>query len=448
MKKLFSAVFAALILISFSVTAFAQFSSLVISYPTPTDDVTLKYATKMGSGYRSAPTPPVVYNDHIYTVSGASLYKLSKSSGEIISSVPLQGRNFYSVSSPLIAENTVFIQLDGGKVYAFDEESLTPLWYFEAPLAGQALSPIVYEDKRIYTGFWNGETEAAEFVCIDTEDTDKNRTDERKDALWTYSCVGGFYKSSCAFTESSVIIGTDDGKDGSAAASHILSLSKKNGALISSLQVTGDIRCSISSDTEEGCFYTASKAGYIYKFRADSLGRLHSLQSVRTAGEMTATPVSYGNKLYAVSSDNGKGRFYIFDKNSLKELYSAQLPAYPQADMLISNAYEKFNGNIYIYFTVNSSSGSLMLVQDSKDSESPVIKEIFRPENEYAQYCISPVTADSAGTLYFKNDSGYIFALEEHIPTLSLDYRFQRIADIIIKLLTKIFELLLSGDLL
>ena len=116
--------------------------------------------------------------------------------------------------------------------------------------------------------------------------------------------------------------------------------------------------------------------------------------------------------------------------------------------MLISNAYEKFNGNIYIYFTVNSASGSLMLVQDSKDSESPVIKEIFRPENEYAQYCISPVTADSAGTLYFKNDSGYIFALEEHIPTLSLDYRFQRIADIIIKLLTKIFELLLSGDLL
>ena len=41
-------------------------------------------------------------------------------------------------------------------------------------------------------------------------------------------------------------------------------------------------------------------------------------------------------------------------------------------------------------------------------------EDLFVPEKKQQQYCISTICADSDGTLYYKNDSGYLMAISSN----------------------------------
>ena len=52
------------------------------------------------------------------------------------------------------------------------------------------------------------------------------------------------------------------------------------------------------------------------------------------------------------------------------------------------------------------------MLTDEPGQTSGKPKELFRPVLAQQEYCISPICVDRDGTLYYKNDSCYLMALE------------------------------------
>ena len=416
MKKTLSLLLALIIFASaFCMVAYAQSQAYtgITSAQTPTSDASLLFSKKFGGNYKAAPTPPVVVGDTILLVSGVKLYKLNAETGEEIASVKMEGTTLYTTISPLYADGKVFVALDEGIVQAFDYETMKSLWVYTDKIGGQALCPITYDNGYIYTGFWVDETENANYVCLSVKDENTKKETESKSAKWTYKALGGFYWAGCCVTDKYVVFGKDDGKKNSESSSKIICLNKSTGKAVSTLSVKGDIRSSVTYSAETNSYYTSSKAGYVYKFSMDSAGKLSSLKSYKAVGAVTATPVIYNGRLYVGCQNGSAGKFIVLDAKTMKEIYTADMQGYPQGSVLLSTGYEQKSGKVYIYSTYNAKPGGITVFEDSQGQISAVKTELFTPDSDKQQYCISTITAGEDGTLYYKNDSGNIFALKE-----------------------------------
>ncbi len=443
MKKTLSLLIALIIFASsfcMAVYALSQAYTGLTSAQTPTTDASLLFSKKFGGSYKAAPTPPIVVGDTILLMSGVKLYKLNAETGEEIASVKMEGSTLYTTVSPLYADGKVFVSLDEGIVQAFDYETMESLWVYTDAIGGQALCPITYDNGYIYTGFWTDETEYANYVCLSTEDENENEENETKNAVWTYKALGGFYWAGCCTTDKYVIFGKDDGKKNSENSSQIISLDKSTGEVVSSLTVKGDIRSSVTYSAETDSYYTSSKAGYIYKFSMDSKGKLCSLKTYTASGAVTATPVIYGGRLYGGCQNGSAGKFIVLDAETMKEIYTCDMQGYPQASMLVSTGYEYTSEKVYIYSTYNAKPGGITAFEDSQGQKAAIKSELFIPEADMRQYCISTISAGEDGTLYYKNDSGNIFALREE--KTGIQSLLQKIIDSIKNLISKIIFLL------
>ncbi len=98
------------------------------------------------------------------------------------------------------------------------------------------------------------------------------------------------------------------------------------------------------------------------------------------------------------------------------------MPAYPQCSVLLSNAYEEATGEIYLYSTYNAKPGGIKLIKLAADAESAddcTICDLYDAAG-YEQYCISTPVADDNGVLYYKNDTGCVFAVEQKSVTVTV----------------------------
>jgi outer membrane protein assembly factor BamB len=152
----------------------------------------------------------------------------------------------------------------------------------------------------------------------------------------------------------------------------------------------------------------------------DSSGKLSSLKSYKAAGAVTATPVVYGGRVYVGCQNGSAGKFIVLDAKTMKAIYTADMKGYPQGSMLVSTGYEQTSGKIYVYSTYNAKPGGITVFEDCKGQTKVVKTELFTPDGDKQQYCISTISAGEDGTLYYKNDSGNIFALKEKNDITSL----------------------------
>ena len=119
------------------------------------------------------------------------------------------------------------------------------------------------------------------------------------------------------------------------------------------------------------------------------------------------------------------------------------MQGYPQASMLVSTGYEEATGKVYIYSTYNAKSGGITVFEDSHGQTSAVKTELYTPESEMQQYCISTISVGADGTLYYKNDSGNIFAVGEKEPEVKLNF-FQKIIAVIKNIVAKIMAIFIK----
>ena len=184
-----------------------------------------------------------------------------------------------------------------------------------------------------------------------------------------------------------------------------------------SVDVIGDQRSTIAYDKETDRLYFTTKGGYLYslKLKSDGTFDKDTLKSVQPGSMSTSTPVVYNGRIYigVTSGSNFSGTYSIsvIDAATMTEVYKAPLKGYPQCSVLLSTAYEKEDGSVYLYATYNKNPGGITLIRDKKGQTTPDVEEIFTPEKARQQYCITSIICDENGTLYYKNDSACVMAV-------------------------------------
>jgi hypothetical protein len=388
--------------------------------PIVKDDTALLWSKKLGSGWSAAPSVQIIVDNALIVMSGSNLYKLDLSTGEVLATAAMAAAPNFGYTPPVYAEGMIFCPLTNGTVQAFNAKTLESLWVYTDSLKGQSLSPITYADGYLYTGFWNGETQDANFVCLSVTDENPAQTNEAKTAVWKQAHAGGFYWAGSVIVGNAVLVGTDDGTSGSAGTSHLYSYDKLTGKLLSSLDLTGmgDQRSSLAYVADTGRVYFTTKGGYLCWAQINAqTGEFGELCSVNYHAQSTSTPVVYGGKVYfatgsGISSSGSSGNFVCADASDLHMLFSIGLKGYPQCSLLLSTAYEQ-TGYLYFYSTYNAKPGGISMLKVTVDADSADDAELIELYDaaDFPAYCVTSIICGTDGTLYYKNDAGSVLCV-------------------------------------
>ena len=425
--------------------------------PMETEETALYWATKLGSGYGTKATGcPIIVDGYLYTYAGITIYKIDTVSGEVVASGTMAEASSYAINPPTYADGMIFIGLKDGRVQAFNAKTLESLWVYKDETGGQPNCPITYYDGYIYTGFWKGETQEANYVCISVTDEDKAQTTEDKLPSWTYTSMGGFYWAGAYVCDDYMLIGTDDGMSGyTTGYGRVISLDSKSGKILGDIQLpfTGDVRSSMT--LYSGKFYFTTKGGYFYELsvNADGTFKEECLRYIKlengsdSAGSpamSTSTPTIYNGRAYVgVCGISQFGAYSghniaVLDLTEWKIAYSVPTQGYPQTSGLLTTAYEGNIQTAYIYFFDNYTPGKLRIISDQpgqtkateitaeeytqrgENKTSNTAKVLFTPTGNHAQYALCSPIVDEYGTIYFKNDSAYLMAVGSRIVKIEV----------------------------
>lgn len=396
--------------------------------PDSADKAVLNWATKVGKSWNDGPSPVAIVGDDIVYTSGDKLMRMNKETGFVDSVVGQRaGTNSYAIQPVTYANGMIFSAFNGG-IQAFDADTLESLWVYKDSVGGQSVSPIYYNDGCIYTGFCNyGSGKDDQYVCIDVKDEDPDTTDEEKSPKWIFTNTSGFYWAGAYAADDYIVLGMENAKANTTDPARIVTLDKKTGDVIDTeYTVKGGVRSTVSYDKDTDAYYFTSNGGYFYKATIDDEGNFTKLESIALGAPSTSTPTVLNGRAYVGfgSFSTGSG-IAVIDLDSFEIAYKAETKGYPQTTGL---GVVNENGYNYVYFTENASAGAIRYVKDKKGVTEVLDPQIvngkktapslFTPSGAQAQYAIADLVADENGTIYFKNDSGYIMAVGSEVEKL------------------------------
>lgn len=427
------------------------------------NEAALKWAVKPTgtTDWTASETPPLIVKGCLYTGADRYVYKLDKETGKTLKvSQKLEGDVGYAMNPLTYASyngvNMLFIPISNGRIQCINADTMKSMWVSEKVgvmktktdgtkymTYNQTLAPITYKNGYIYTGTWNTETTDGGYVCLSVKDDDSSNTTEEKKAQWVFKpsengdTPRGFYWAGSYASDNYVVFGSDDGQNNTFAdtgsgtftdTAILYSVDPKTGKVIDKIDgLKGDIRT--TAVYHNGYIYCATKGGCLYKVKIGSDGKFdHSTLSSYTMpgnGMMTAAPVVYNGRIY-IGVAGTEGQFnadgdHLFavlnDDEKLDDgslAYTVSIPGYPQAAALLSTATEKKDGKVRLYFTYNAPPGGIYYIEDKPGQTSGKAVSLYTPETNMRQYCISTLCCDKEGTIYYKNDSCYLMAVEKN----------------------------------
>ena len=427
--------------------------------PISTADSMLYWASQLGEGYGSkAVGCPILVDGDLITYSGNQLFRVDAVSGEVLATGTMVDGSSFSINPPTYYDGMLFIGLSNGRIQAFDAKTLQSLWVYVDEIGGQPNCPITVYDGYLYTGFWQGEVDNGNFVCLSVTDEDPASTTERKIPTWTITQRGGFYWAGAYVCDDFLLVGTDDGQSGYAGndTARLLMLDPKTGELLDSREgISGDQRSTICYDAETSAYYFTTKGGYFYQARVTvengvrKISELRSLKLDNYASDAenppmsTCTPVVYNHRAYIGVSGTGQFKAYsghnltVIDLDRWKIAYKVRTQGYAQTSGLLTTAYES-TGYVYVYFFDNYTPGKLRILCDRPGQTAPefTTKEtdasegknvtydtpyaLFTPTGDEAQYVICSPLADAYGMIYFKNDSARLMAFGPAVKSVNI----------------------------
>ena len=419
--------------------------------PISAADGMLYWASPLGIGWDTgAVSSPILVDDCLVVYAGDHIYRVNKATGKVEATGDMAGTSSFAINGPTYADGILLVGLSNGRIQAFNAKTLESLWLYTDPMGGQPNCPITVLGDYAYTGFWNGEALGGSFVCVSLTDEDPTSTTEAKYATWRHEQDGGFYWAGAYACDDFIMVGTDDGD---ALRSYLYLFDPLTGEILDSRSgFDSDIRSTICYDEVTNAYYFTSKGGTFYRVKVekkdgictitdcDGLKLNNGSDDPALPPMSTSTPVVYKGRAYIGVSGTGQFTAYsghnitVIDLENWKIAYSVPTQGYPQTSGLLTTAYEQDPGYVYVYFIDNYTPGTLRVLRDKAGQTEAdyLTKEsfsgrayftpyaVFTPFDKQAQYAIcSPIT-DSDGTIYFKNDSGYLMAFGRSIEEIEV----------------------------
>lgn len=358
----------------------------------------------LSSGTTSYNSIPIISGNVIYLVNSNTLYELNKK-GDIQRQMTLCAK-MNSVCYMLLEGSHLYIPLSGGIMECVNIQSMTSEWR-STGFGGQSLSTVFYHKGYLYAGcttITNRGTTGI-FYCLDAVNGS---------VLWTYEDTkhpGGYYWSGSIVYEDTLYFSGDNG----ILVAHSLLTDEIYDT--HSLTETAKIRAGITFDVQTNALYTVSNDGILYQIRTKNgkIDEVNSTYLVENASGIncTSTPTIYQGRIYVGCMANRKGLISVIDAEQLKVLYNVEgLPnAEIKSSPLVSTRGET-DGSVYVYVSANALPGGIYYFIDRPTTTVSTLQTLFTPATAQ-QFCLSSITADGDGTLYYSNDSGTFFAVGE-----------------------------------
>jgi outer membrane protein assembly factor BamB len=263
-------------------------------------------------------------------------------------------------SSPAVSDGVLYVASYDGNLYAIDTESGQALWQSEV---GRTFSSPLVVDESIFVGSADG-----------LHALDRASGAER----WYYKAqVGGEMRSSPAFFEGLVYIGSDDG--------NLYAFEAQSGDLAWQFKTLGQVFSSPA--IYKDMVYAGDYAGYLHALDAASG---EELWQYKTGRSVYATPAIKNGMVFFGSLD---GNFYALDAASGEELWVTEI-----GEPIVSSAALS-QGSVYF--------GCLDHNVYALDATSGKVIWQFETSNEVYS---SPALAN--GMLYIGSDDTHLYALD------------------------------------
>lgn len=364
--------------------------------------------------YSNSVSDGILVDNYICCFSGSTLMYLDKNTGEMIKSVKMAASGNSSFTKPLYAAGTIFVPLSGGKLQAFNAKTLESLWIYKDTIGGNASAALRYDSGYLYAAFADGN-----LVCLSVTDEDPDSTNEEKSAVWRKFDSKGYYRTGVYTNDNYLFAGS--------YSSNLYCLNKKTGETLQKDSLPSEAGAiSTGICYENGRIYFATENGYLYSYGLTETGMLdlESKTSLKLGGAIFGTPLVYNNRIYVGTASKDKYGVvqepYYLNVVQVDEVTQGLSLAYQmeteygaKGSGTLTTAYEKQDGYVYVYFTTDSSAGSLYLLKDKAGLTSPGEGSgLFYQQHEVSGAGSGSVLADSNGNLYFRYESAWMFALQ------------------------------------
>ena len=143
-----------------------------VEMPGSYDEAALKWGRQMVEGYTTSFTPPLIIDGCLYTASNKRVYKINKETGETIQTSAEMLVNVSYAMHPMTyceEKGLLFVPLLNGRVQCIEAATLKLKWISKTYTGFQALSPIAYNDGKVYTGIWSTELSDGVYFCLDAD---------------------------------------------------------------------------------------------------------------------------------------------------------------------------------------------------------------------------------------------------------------------------------------
>lgn len=342
---------------------------------------------------------PILVNNHIYAVRNHKIEMLDAKTGKVKASTKLHSQIGY-YSNIIYGGGMVFVPLGNGDVQCFNATTLKSMYLIENPASlgsyWGVYGAMHYDNGKLYVGYSN-QGDYGGYAVYDTLDPNIDDEYEVVKPLWmTGEKDQSYYGSGAVTIKDMVVIGGDGG---------IVSVrNAKSGEELSKLQLSGKIRCSLVY--ADGYIWTTTQNKKIYKLLLSESGKITVAEEADLPNNSNASPVVTGGKVYVTGGVWGAGFFAVYDMNLT--LLAQEKGENPFNTPTVSTAYD----NVCVYFTENGPEGSLYMAEVTANNKITLTK-IYTPE--HPQYSMSKVIIGSDGTIYYANDSGYLFAIRDKL---------------------------------
>lgn len=343
----------------------------------------------------------LLIDEHLYFASEDQLYQLDRA-GHVVGQMALSGMVGYTAI--LVYDEWIIVPLDGGALEAVAPKTMTSQWVSLSPAAegeylqnGNALQVadgVVYSLTQLLDENWMSVKGTIQAVDLLTGESLWIREDVVTDLEAGYNLTGAY-----VLGEKLLVVGEKG---------EILMLDKMTGETVATESVGAKVKSLWVQDEDLLYFTTFDGRLLAYEVKDQVMTKR---KDIAFSVKSNSTPVIYEGKAYVgglleyadwEAGTPAVGIFAVIDLETEEVVERYETEGEVQSSPLLVAGTDA----IYVYFTVNNEVGALY----AYDGEA--INEVYVPEEESRQYSMFSPVADEQGTIYYANDSGYVFALQ------------------------------------
>ena len=379
---------------------------------TPTTGSKLAWQQSLiGSSMMTLMSDPILVNGDVYVAAGSKLQVRDASTGELRSTADLAA-NVESTCRLVYADGLVIVPLHGGRLQALAADSLKTVWVTDAlpdsvtaagdSVAQQPISTLTVSGGYVYFGTaaatFSGGTVGGYLGCVNV------RTGAVR---WMAGNSGtGYYWSGVAVSGGSALVADDSGT--------LWLRDSSTGEGRASLSLGTGSRAGVVTSADGATAYVVTTDGVLHRVAVGQDGTLAETGSIQFCDYSTSTPTLVDGRIY-VGGGNGPqssrtGGMYVIDASTLRVVASATklgTGATMSGDSKSAPLVSTTANGTYVYFTCNGKPGGVYVYRVGDSAASL----LYLPDQARQQYTMSSVVAAADGSLYYTNDSGYLFKI-------------------------------------